>query len=293
VKSKRPQQKTRREKKRLKRKTIFLIFSIVGILGSFFYIMNHDFMAINNIEIKGQKTLIEEDITKLIHNYMNESVIGILPKDNLLILNTDTIERKIRDNFPTINNISVKKKNGDTLEIHLGERTAHSLWCVDREYLSIFDQECYFADNQGLLYARAPYFSGNIYLKTFIPNREDEMYIGTAINEVNSFLDYFDFIDSLQDDYLITIGNIYITEFDDVSIEIYRLQKQKYTERKPVILYNQKTDYLTIHRDIGIVLDFKSFKSEFSNSPQLLESIDVRFENRALYTFNPIDSDSE
>ena len=30
---------------------------------------------------------------------MNESVIGILPKDNLLILNTDTIERKIRDNY--------------------------------------------------------------------------------------------------------------------------------------------------------------------------------------------------
>src|SRR5690606_30026068 len=101
--------------------------------------------------------------------YLDDSFLEVIPYDNLLVLDISTIEDNLKETFPKIENIDVDVDNGDTVMVHIGERSAHSLWCIDREYESLFEEECYFADSEGLLYARAPYFSGTVYMKIYIP----------------------------------------------------------------------------------------------------------------------------
>jgi hypothetical protein len=297
VKQKRPQKKTRREKKRFKKKTVLMVISSIIVLGSFLYAMNHPYFAIEKIEIIGQKTIIENDIHISIENYLSHKIFGIIPRNNILFINTRAIERHLREQFTKIEDLSVETINGERILVTIGERSVHSLWCLNKEYESVFDEECYFADSFGLLYARAPYFSGTIYKKLFIDplyttllgeEFVESTYIGTSVSTVESFPDFFEFIDQLETQFSVQTGAIRFDSFDDVFIDITRLGTQTYhQEQKPIIKYNQLTDYKTISRDINIALEFDSFKEDFTSRPTALESIDVRFDNRAFYTFTP------
>lgn len=294
---KRAQRKTRREQRRFKKRTFISIVSIVAILGSFLYVMNHDYLAVHDISIDGQKTLIKEDISLKVNDYLREKFLGIIRKDNILLLSTLGIERRIKSNFPKIEEISVRVNEGDQLVITVGERSAHSLWCIDRPYESVFDEVCYFSDKEGLLYARAPYFSGSVYMKFFIKpeivvnkdNEEVEMeYVGTHVNIVNSFTDFFNFLEKLENQSPIDIARISFDEFEDVIIELSRVKGVTYDNWQPLIRYNQSSSYEHILRNVDIVLNFEDFEEDFAYRPSALESIDVRFEDRVSYTFAPI-----
>lgn len=291
MKSKRPQKKTRREKKRFKKKTILLIISALFIITSFFYVMNNEYLAVADIRIDGQRTIIQSDITTAIDEYLSGKTLGLIRRDNILVLNTKKITKILQEKFPKIQELSVMIDNADTLHVTIGERSVHSLWCINRAYDSVFDEECYFSDSNGLLYARAPYFSGNVYMKLFIEPTEDDVYIGTTINHIDSFTDFFTFISQLEETYSISIGNIIFRDFDDVAIELSRINNQLYNIKRPVILYNKSHDYDVVLRDVGIIMDFDSFKNDFKLRAGKLESIDVRFENRALYTFTPSETE--
>jgi len=286
---KRGQRKTRREKKRFKRKTIIALVSLVIILASFFYVMNNDYLAIEEVSIRGQKTLIESDIQQVVDEYLTGTFLGLIRKDNIFILNTSRVEKYLRITFPKIEDITVDIEDGDHLIITIGERSAHSLWCVDREYDSIFDEECYFADRDGLLYARAPYFSGNVYMKLYVqPSEDDTPYIGTTVSAISSFPEFFDFLANLEDRYPIAIERVSFKSFGDVALSLSRVRDVTYRNIKPMIWYNQHDDYETVMRNIGIVLDFEDFSADLTARPEALESIDVRFDGRVFYTFIPI-----
>ncbi len=293
VKSKRPQQKTRREKKRSKKKVIIVIASTLTIIGTFFYIMNHNVMALKRVVIEGQRTLIDRDIQDTVNNYLSKSYLGIR-NDNILFVSVSSIQVLLEEAFPKIQNLSLEIQNGEDLVVIVGERSAHSLWCIDQIYEYEFDEECYFADRAGLLYARAPYFSGNVYMKLYIqPDPENEEYVGRMVDQIESFNQFFAFLEDLEEEYPVAISNIYFDNFDDVRIEISRFQDVLYTQYLPVLLYNQSNNYDRVLRDIGITLGFNDFKKDFKTKAENLESIDVRFDGRIFYTFTPIDSESE
>jgi len=287
--NKRPVPKTRREKKRSKKKIIILITALVVIIGSFVYTMNQDSLAIREVRIEGQRTLIASDVRDIIDDYLGRTLLGILPRDNVILLSTDRLTQYLKETLPKIEHIEMSIENGNKLVVHIGERSAHSLWCIDRDYESVFDEECYFADQDGLLYARAPYFSGGVYMKFFLPpNDTQNEYIGHTVTAVNSFTDFFDFLNTLEEMYSLAVHGVSFNEFGDVTIALSRVRTRVYPQTMPYIIYNQSDDYETVLRNVGIVLNFDDFNRDFTNRPSSLESIDVRFDGRVFYTFTPI-----
>jgi len=293
VKSKRPQQKTRREKRRFKKRAIIIFSSIVVIFSTFLFIMNHSFLRLDTIKIQGQRTLIETDIIIEVQNYLTQKNLMVFPQSNIFLFNGNILERRLTEQFPKISDIDVSIHNAEEIIITIGERSAHSLWCINQEYESVFDEECYFADQDGILYARAPYFSGNIYLKLFILPQDIEDYIGMNINSQIDFDNLFDFLYELESDYSLRIERIYFDEFDDVRIKLARVGNTLYQNQDVFILYNSLDDYETILRNIRITLGFDKFKDTLRDRPQSLESIDVRFDGRIFYTFTPIENESD
>lgn len=290
VKSKRPQQKTRREKRQFRKKTIMLSFSLIIIILTSVYVMNNRYLRLEQIEITGQKTLISSDVKQVAEDYLDKKYLWLFPRSNVFLFNRNALENKLRESFPKINNINVSLDAAETIIISIGERSAHSLWCVNRIYENPFDEECYFADESGLLYARAPYFSGNVYMKIFIePFDENQNYIGSQVRDEQSFNELFTFLDTLSSEFPLRIGRVYFDEFDDVRVQISRLNNIIYPRREVFIRYNQNESYETVLRNIGITLDFKEFKQEFNEHSQDLQSIDVRFDRRIFYTFAPIE----
>lgn len=293
MKSKRPQRKTKRENRRFKKKLFLQILLGIVLVVGFFYVMNHEYLRVHSIKVDGQKTLIDTDIVEHVETYLSQSIAGLIPRDNVLFLNTEKVSKIVQEAFPRINSLSVDLQKQDTLLITLGEKAAHSLWCIDKKYESEFDEECYFADETGLLYAQAPYFSGSTYLKLFIPEQEESTYINSRFLDILAFEEYFDFISSLEQEGNLRIGSIYFRDFSDVDIYLKRIDDAVFDDPFPVLKYNQETPFDIVLRNIDIILGFNSFKKDFNSRPNDLESIDVRFDGRGLYTFTPIDSDSE
>lgn len=279
--------KTRREKKKSRKKLIMWLVAVVIVLGTLLYIVNSDYLTVHNIRLEGQKTLIDQDIIQVVENYKKERYLGIIPKENILIMSAGDITRRLKTTFPTIEKISVDIEGNDEVLITIGEREAHSLWCIDQEYEVFFEEECYFADKTGVLYARAPYFSGNVYLKLYIPEPEEEI-IGMTISEIISFEAFFDFVTVLEQEYGIRISGVYFKPAGDVELQLARLGNTVYSEPEPIIIFNQSDSFETIARNIGITLNYDTFKQDFGERPEALESIDVRFDGRIFYTFTPV-----
>lgn len=293
MKQKRPQQKTRREKKRFKKKFFIYLFSIFIIIWAFIYAMNHPYLRLGGLRINGQKTLIQSDIESSVRRNIDTKILGIIPRDNMFFFRNSFLESYLKKEFPKINNIEVSVDDAEDIIITICERSAHSLWCLNKEFEFEFNEECYFADETGLLYARAPYFSGNIYLKLFIlPEENKQDYIGTFIKDTEGFILLFNFLDQIEQNHSLRIDRVYFNEFNDVKITIARLEDTLYPDKKVYIHYNQSDSYEKILRDIGITLNFKEFREEFAKRSERLESIDVRFDGRIFYTFTPIENQS-
>ncbi|MCI5051098.1 MAG: FtsQ-type POTRA domain-containing protein [Candidatus Pacebacteria bacterium] len=289
MKSRRPQQKTKREKRKIRKKIVLIILAVLIIIGTGAYVMNHEYLKLEQIEIRGQKTLIADDVTEATQSYLDSKYFWIFSKSNIFIFNRAQLKKKLTETFPKIENIEVNVEGAEKVIVTIGERSAHSLWCIDKEYESVFDEECYFADSGGLLYARAPYFSGSIYMKMFIEPYEEGEYIGSQVKDEGEFNELFEFLNQLEENFPMKIAETGFDNFRDVRISLSRINNVVYPERRVTLLYNEKDDYETILRNVGIVLDLEEFQEEFNLYSSRLESIDVRFEDRIFYTFTPID----
>jgi len=293
VKQKRPQRKTRKQKKAYKKQLILLIVSIVAIIGSFFYVMNHSYLTLDSVRLAGQKTLLEQDIVDEVYQVLDGYRFGIR-RDNILFFKKNRLQNHLAETFPKIEDISVAVLEGDELVITIGERSAHSLWCIDREYDFELDEECYFADRNGLLYSRAPYFSGNVYTKVFFPVPDDVSGLIGSYVPVNNFETFFNFIDALRIHSDVYVAYVRLGDFEDVQVFIRRLGNKLYRDKPlPYIIYNTNDDYEIILRNVGVILEFDQFKKDFTVQPERLESIDVRFEDRIFYTFTPQEGEKE
>lgn len=284
---------TNQQKRRFNKRLVVMTISILIIIATFIYTMNHPYTQITQVTVTGQKTLQKDRITARVHDFFTNKTLGVIPKSNIVFLRTETVEEILRAEFPKIKDLKVHIVDGDMLMVELGERRAHSLWCVEKEYEVVFDEECYFADNHGLLYARSPYFSGNVYLKIYMHPDQGELRVGqTVLTDSESFDDFFTFLGYLNNDYDLRVHRVLFQDFDDVIIELARVKNHTYYKKYPVLIYNQSDNYETILRNIGITLDYDSFKKDFAYQSDRLESIDVRFDGRVFYTFTPTFNDS-
>ena len=123
-----------------------------------------------------QQKLLEGQVQE----HLKGSWLGIIPRANVLFFGRKTLISKLQETYPKIYNIDVST-HATELELTIEEREAHSLWCVEREYESVFDEECYFADQRGFWYAQAPYFSDNVFLKVYLDPKEGHIETRRAI----------------------------------------------------------------------------------------------------------------
>ena len=106
----------------------------------------------------------------------------------------------------------------------------------------------------------------------------------------DGFIQYFSFLKTIEDEHRIRVQGVHIDSFGDVRLEIARLSDVLFSEDTyalPTIIYNDAETYEVVLRNLDIVLGYQDFKQDFTNKPQKLESIDIRFSGRVFYTFRP------
>lgn len=285
MKSRKPLQQSKKNIRRKQKKGIIIFLLVVFIFFDFVWIMNHNHFKIDNLEIQKNKTISSSDIEKSIIQSLSKKAFGLFPRDNVLLTNTKKIEKDIKNDFPKIYNAEVVIKDGSKLIVSIEEREPHSLWCRNEDYESSFDEECFFADQRGFIYTKAPYFSGGVFEKIYTTN--ELLQIGEQVLTKDDFSNFFNFTQSLSDDYGISVDRVFVSDRNETRIYINSLLKNNFIY-KPFVIYNNNDSYELIHRNIGLMIQHDLFTKEFEKYPERLEFIDTRISDQIRYKFTPL-----
>ncbi len=244
---------------------VFVFFSAVA----FFYI---PYLKIQKISIAGNSSLSTEKILIEVSSYLNSKTLFIFPRNNILILPKETISNNLLSQFPRIGEVSLEKNFPDSISVKIRERKQEALFCIDKE--------CAFIDEDGFVFEKAPYFSGDVYLKFF--NEREDVDVGNLVSDSSDRKLSFQLILQEQFKKLIEFKNLVPRENIKVSKVVLKKEEiyEIYTDEKWYILLNEKNDAKISYENLKITLDAK-----IKENRQKLEYIDLRFGNKVFYKF--------
>ncbi len=151
-------------RRKIERFLSFSVLSIVALLDLSFFIAQLDFFRIKQVDISGNQIIGTSAIFETINRPLSGKYFGFYPKSNFLIYpKSDIIDSILK--FSTIGEAEVAM-GGSTLYVSIKEREPKYLWCGD--FVSYTqDKQCYYLDENGFSYGRAPEFSDHIFFEFY------------------------------------------------------------------------------------------------------------------------------
>ncbi len=273
MKSRRSILKHSRQKRSRERQKHFLII-FVGILflfilfiGFFAWVFSQERFLIKNINVYGNSVVQTEDIIKIINKEDSGKYLFLFKKQNIFIYPRNITEDRLLEELKRIKTVEIKRKGLDTLEIYITEYKPKYLWCgeyIKQNGLNI-NENCYFMNKEGYIYAKAPFFSGNVFLEWYTQKLND--------NPVGSFM-----LNESVFNKLITLKDV----IQSMGFDLIKITEQKEGDYAFIINGGSKILF-NINQDSTRLIDtLDSVLGEISKN-KTFEYIDLRFGNKVFY----------
>lgn len=274
-----------RHNRRVKRMRLVILFFIllVFIIGGLAFFSANNKVVIDKVVVSGNHIIDEEDIEKEINKNISGRYVYLFSRNNSFIYPHKKIYDSLLVTFPRIEKLSIYRDNLKTLHIDISERTGSYLYCGENlpENKSEVGENCYFVNNDGFIFDKAPYFSGNVYFKYYmmIENSTSDP-LGKQMLEIDRFHELARFIDAINS---IGFNPIYIS-LDQMGTYSLYLDANK-GGTLPKIIFKDKDDFRIIQDNLFLAMKKKEFSSEINSRYDTLLYIDLRFKNKVLYKF--------
>lgn len=268
--------KHRPHSKLAERRRKLLMFKIIGIAVFLLALatgvvfgLKMEWINIADINIKGNSALA----TKALESFAEEKISGnyafVLPKSNILLYPRKDLQESLLDSFKEIKEVDVSFESLQSISVNVEERKPFALYCGIEIATS---SDCFFLDEEGFVFTKAPEFSGNVYLKYYGPTSE----IGEQYIDVESFREISFFLASLSEIGLKPIIFNIVNE-DDFEVEL---------ESGGKIMFGQKQSLSSIYENIQSVFGSEEFDED---SLEVLDYADFRFGNKVYFKFKESD----
>ncbi|MFP4617009.1 MAG: cell division protein FtsQ/DivIB [Candidatus Paceibacterota bacterium] len=164
-----PRIKKKRRKAKLKAlaERLGVIFTgVVITLAGLVFVLRLDGLTINTVIIENEEGVLDfEDLKEQINETLSGSYV-FLPKRNIFIFPKDELERTLEIKFPRIGSVEIERDDLETLRIFIEEREPTALWCGE-EPEEEQERRCFYVDNKGIIYSKAPSFSGDVFFRYY------------------------------------------------------------------------------------------------------------------------------
>ena len=175
------------------------------------------------------------------------------------------MQEKLLADFKEIKEVDVSFESLQSISISVEERKPHALYCGSEVSTTT---DCYFLDEDGLMFTKAPDFSGSVFLRYF----GSEVDIGEQFMEVADFKEINFFLTSLSE---IGLNPVVFSILDKDDFEIVLGSGGK-------ILFGRKQNLSSIFENIQSVFGGEEFEKE---SLEVLDYADFRFGNKVYFKF--------
>lgn len=274
--------KRNRRVRRLRLIVLFFIF-FVSLVGALSFFSSSPSIVINNIIIKGNSIIDTKEIESSVIEKLKGKYFYLFSKSNFLIYPHDKIYNSMLLDFPRIEKLSIKRNGLNTLSIEIDERAGSYLYCGVNipENKEEIGENCFFVNNDGYVFDKAPYFSGDVYFKYYINLKEEnDKPLGAQMMSPERFHELVRFMDGI-----VKLGfkPSYLVVSDDGIHSLYLSSGG--LNPNPKIIFKEDNDLTLILDNLSTAMGEKEFANEVNSKYDILSYIDLRFKNKVLYKF--------
>lgn len=128
-------------------------------------------IGIHDIVVAGNSIVHTEDIVREAREELNGRYFFLFRRNNIFIYPEGRIARRLMEKFKRIAEIDIRRNSLTDIRIAIVEYEPKYLWCGDymREDEPDLLEACYFSNENGYIFSKAPDFSGNVFFKLFGP----------------------------------------------------------------------------------------------------------------------------
>jgi hypothetical protein len=173
------------DQKKKERRHIVIGLCIVGSIAwvyVIFRLLGSSVIGIQNIFVSGLPADSVTNIQATAQNILDDTYLGIIPKSNAFLYPRHAIIQELLSRFPNIASVAVAVQGLHELHLDITEKKPAAVVCSGLPDLSATDETedtCYFADDAGIIFSKAPVISGAVLNKYYFP----ELSTGTSTGD--------------------------------------------------------------------------------------------------------------
>ncbi len=271
----------RKKKKQVKLFTSFCMLIFIILIIGLSFLSKYPKFLIKEIIVSGTHIVDSFDIEESVKQNISGYYLYLFAKSNSVIYPNEKITKNLYKNFPRIEKVSVKRKGWNTLTIDITEKTGSYLWCGNSYDLSLDtkNDNCYFMNNDGVIFDKAPYFSGNVYFRFYVLLKEsDKDPLNQTIFDNTIFKDTIYFTDELKKlGFKPVVANLSNEQRYEILLEGSNGQR---------FIFKKGQDVRKLLLDIQSALNKGEFANDIKTNYASLLYVDLRFKNKVIYKFN-------
>lgn len=274
----------RKRKIRRLRLSILVFILIVTIVGTLGYFSSNSRITINKVVVSGTRIINMSEVEKASEDILSGKYLYLFSRRNSFIYPKRQIYNTLLVDFPRINTLSIYRDGWNTLHIDISERAGSYLYCgvsvpeVEEE----IGENCYFINNDGYIFDKAPYFSGNVYFK-YYSSITDNLNPANPLSQ--QMLPPEDFHRLVR-----FIDGVTMLGFKPTHLVMNTNNSFLYLEHtagstSPQIIFKDEDNLEDILDNLSSSMSKPEFANEIHSKYTTLLYIDLRFKNKVLYKF--------
>lgn len=123
---------------------------------------------IERIDVVGTKSVSEDVVRTLVRQKLEGNYFFVYARENSRLFPIVEIEQMLLETFPRIQSVFVERVDNHAIVVAVAERKPYALWCGDVFNAEMYElNNCWFIDENGFVFDRAPIFSRGVYMEVY------------------------------------------------------------------------------------------------------------------------------
>jgi cell division septal protein FtsQ len=259
-----PQKKRRRINWKLLVRLLVAVAIVVGVI----VLICLPRLQVKTVTVAGANVVDPADVSAFVQQHLQGHELLLLPKTSIFLIHEHSLALDIKQHFSRLQTVSVKRTTFSSLTVTVTEYQGVALWCSD-------ETTCYFMDQNGVVFAPAPYFSGDAYPKIFDGTFQHLPFQAITADQnaaVSLLMARLPIIGIMPEEFHFASSH----ELDIVF---------NHNGSQATLLFDPTTDTNEALVALYTGLRTNPLATKYQDPTQVLQYIDLRFENRVVYKF--------
>src|SRR3989304_4196028 len=146
---------------------VFIVLFLFFVAGG--GISHNGRWRVDRVDILNNSAVSADEIRSFVNQKLAGNYYFVYARDNSYLFPKSEIEQSVLNAFPRLASVSAFRTNDHTISVSVTERKPYALWCGEQvNDRQVQRENCWFFDNNGFVFDKAPVFSKGVYIEVYV-----------------------------------------------------------------------------------------------------------------------------